>query len=68
MIKYALYDGRYLCDPNSANCYEVCETLKEARRNRNDYGTDTVIVRETLVKTGFMASKSYMVTNSKIIK
>lgn len=68
MIKYALYDGRYLSDPDSASCFEVCETLKEARKNKNSYGTNTVIVEETLVKSAVIGSNSFMVTNSKIVK
>lgn len=46
-IDYALYDGRYLTDPDRTICYTFCDTLKEARRERRDYGDDTVIVKCT---------------------
>lgn len=67
MIKYALYDGRYLSDPDSASCYEVVDSIKEARRNKSNYGSDTVIVEETLEAAGNVPN-TYMVTNSKIVK
>lgn len=41
---WMLFDGRYRTDEDRAVCYEVCETLKEAKENANDYGDDTVIV------------------------
>ena len=41
---WMLFDSRYRTDEDRAVCYEVCETLKEAKENVNDYGTDTVIV------------------------
>lgn len=41
---WLLFDGRYITDEDRAICYESCETLKEARKNRTDYGDDTVIV------------------------
>ncbi len=47
IISYMLFDGRYLNNPDSAVCYEVCDSLKEARENKDDYGTDTVIVKAT---------------------
>lgn len=42
--EYGIYDGRYLTDPESATLFEYCDTLKEARRNKKDYGTGNVIV------------------------
>ena len=41
---WMLFDGRYRTDEARAVCYEVCETLKEAKENADDYGDDTVIV------------------------
>ena len=41
---WMLFDGRYRTDEDRAVCYEVCETLKEAKENADDYGDDTVIV------------------------
>lgn len=41
---WMLFDGRYRTDEDRAVCYEVCETLKEAKENSDDYGDDTVIV------------------------
>ena len=42
---YLLFDGRYRTDEDRAVCFELCETLKEAKQNAPSYGTDTVIVR-----------------------
>lgn len=50
---YLLFDGRYLTDPDRAICYEVCDTLKEAKSSAPDYGTDTVIVEAFRTKDGF---------------
>lgn len=63
MIKYSLYDERYLTIPDSSTCFEVCETLKEANRNKKKYGNNTVIVKENLEIKG----NGYIVTNSEII-
>ena len=46
--KYFLYDGRYRTDEDRAMCYEVCETLKEAKKSTKDYGDDTVIVESEI--------------------
>lgn len=56
---YLLFDGRYRTDEDSATCFEVCETLQEAKRNAPDYGTDTVIVKGEIIDGVF--------TNSEII-
>lgn len=42
---YLLFDGRYIADPDRATCFEMCESLREARGSKDDYGTDTVIVK-----------------------
>jgi len=44
---WLLYDGRYRTDEDAAMCYEVCDSLQEAKYNASDYGTDTVIVECT---------------------
>ncbi len=48
MIKYFLYDGRYLNDEDSAICYEVYDSLEEAKQTAPEYGDDTVIVKTTV--------------------
>lgn len=68
MIAYTLYDGRYLDDPDSASCFGVCDTLKEARRDSKDYGDDTVIVKETMVYDGGQnGTPVYRVIKSEIV-
>ena len=52
-----LYDGRYRTDEDNAVCYEMCETLKEAKRNTKDYGDDTVIVEAEIVGNEIINSK-----------
>ena len=42
---WLLFDGRYLTSPDDAVCFEMCDTLREAKRNKSDYGNDTVIVQ-----------------------
>ncbi len=42
---WLLYDGRYLTDKDRATCYEVCKSLREAVKNKYNYGNDTVIVK-----------------------
>ena len=49
MKTWLLFDARYRTDEDSANCYEVCDNLKEAQENAPDYGDDTVIVEYDLV-------------------
>lgn len=44
-IGYGLYDGRYEKQPDRAVMYLFCESLDEARRDRTEYGDDTVIVK-----------------------
>jgi hypothetical protein len=46
---WLLFDGRYRTDEDRAICYEVCDSLKEANENADDYGDDTVIVECELV-------------------
>jgi hypothetical protein len=54
---WMLFDGRYRTDEDRAVCYEVCETLKEAKDNADDYGTDTVIVEGETVGNEIRNSK-----------
>ena len=42
--KYMIYDGRYNSDPDSALVCCCCETLKEAKEMRPEYGSDACIV------------------------
>lgn len=54
---WLLFDGRYITDKDRSVCYEVCETLKEAKENANDYGDDTVIVEAVKVNNVISGSK-----------
>ena len=54
---WMLFDGRYRTDKDRAICYEVCETLKEAKENANDYGDDTVIVEAVKKNNAIIDSK-----------
>lgn len=56
---WMLFDGRYRTDEDRAVCYEVCETIKEAKKNANDYGDDTVIVEAI--------EENHVISESKII-
>lgn len=56
---WMLFDGRYRTDEDIAVCYEVCDTLKEAKENANDYGNDTVIVEAI--------EKNNIISDSKIV-
>lgn len=64
-IVYGLWDARYLTDEDRATCFEVCDTLKEALENKDDYGDDTVIVKETLKPVG---KREFESIKSEIIK
>jgi hypothetical protein len=44
MKKWLLFDGRYRADEDRAVCFEMCDSLKEAKKNAPEYGDDTVIV------------------------
>ena len=61
---YWIYDQRYYSDPDSATVFEVCDTLKEARENKDDYGGG-VIVKTVSKKVN---KRSYEVVSSTIIE
>ena len=42
---YMIFDSRYLIDEDSATCFSVCDTLKEAMAEKDDYGDNNVIVK-----------------------
>ena len=63
MISYFIYDERYYTDPDAATCYEVCDTLKEAKEVGPDYGSH-VIVKCIGKKTG---ERSYELVSSEIV-
>jgi hypothetical protein len=44
-IAFALYDGKYQTDKDNSICYEIVDTIEEAREDRTDFGDDTVIVK-----------------------
>lgn len=62
---YALYDGRYPTEPDRAIVFEICDTLREARQNRKEYGDDTCIVKVTcdVQKDG-----SYLIVKEELLK
>lgn len=41
---WMLCDARYRFDKSRYTHYEVCDSLKEAKRNKSNYGNDTLIV------------------------
>lgn len=61
---FELYDGRYLTDPDSAICFEVCESLEEAMQEKDNYGTDTVVVKAISEE---IAPRKYMTLISEIV-
>ena len=56
---WMLFDGRYRTDEDRAVCYEVCETLREAKKKADNYGDDTVIVE--------VIEENNVISDSKII-
>lgn len=61
---YAIYDSRYSTDPDRAVCFEICDTLKEARESKDDYGDGSVIVEHILEQTG---ERQFNIISSKIV-
>jgi len=57
MKKWLLFDGRYRTDKDRAICLEMCDTLKEAKKNAPEYGDDTVIVECDAVRNELLNSK-----------
>ena len=47
IIQYALYHPKWLTDRNNATPYGTCNTLITAIENKENYGKDTVIVKQT---------------------
>ena len=48
MKKYLIYDARYYTEPERAIVMAICDTEKEAEREKKDYGDDCVVVEEDL--------------------
>ncbi len=63
-ISYDIFDARYKTDPDRATCFECCDTLKEARENKDDYGDGNIIVKTTMTKFG---PAKYEVIKSEIV-
>lgn len=42
---YLLYDSRYIYDPRKAALYTECNSLNEAKKDKNEMFPDAVIVR-----------------------
>ena len=61
---YALYDYRYLDDPDRAMCLSMCETLKAAKKDRKNFFEDSVLVECTWEQ---QKDGSRLITNEKII-
>ena len=56
---WGLFDGRFRTDEDRAICYEVCDTLGEAKQSLNDYGGETVLVE--------MEVEGDIIINTKIL-
>ena len=52
MKKYVIFDGRYHSDMAAAVVMSVCDSLKEAKDERSDYGSDCVIEENEVQKDG----------------
>lgn len=65
MISYALYDSRYLTNPDKATCYTTADTLKEARHDKKNSFEDAIIVKHLLRAIGM---NRFEVVSSTIIK
>lgn len=65
MISYALYDSRYITNPDRAICYTTADTLKEARHDKKNSFDDAVIVKLVLREIGM---NRFEVVSSTIIK
>ncbi len=65
MISYALYDSRYLTNPDRAICYTVADTLKEARHDKKNSFEDAIIVKQVLRE---IKMNRFEVISSTIIK
>jgi len=57
LYKFIVWDGRFKHDPDSSVAMCCCDSLKEAVKDRNDYGDDCVIEEcridgNTLIPTG----------------
>jgi hypothetical protein len=63
-IVFELYDGRYLDNPEDATCFEICESLKEAHKEKDEYGTNTVIVKRVLKH---ISGNKYAEVSSEIV-
>lgn len=64
IVNYFLYDERFYTDEDSATCFEVCETLEEAREAAPDYGGCVIV--KTVGK--WSHGKSYKIVSQKIVK
>lgn len=65
LVTYQIYDSRYYENPDRAVCFEVCDTLREAQRSRNDYGNNNIIVESKNKKIGV---NQYLEISSRIIE
>lgn len=47
-IEYSLWDSRAETDRDGATCFSICQTLKEAKREKKEDFTDAVIFRDVV--------------------
>lgn len=47
IIQYALYHSKWMTDRSNATPYGTCNTLITAIENRENYGKDAIIVKQT---------------------
>jgi len=62
-IVFEVYDSRYLTDPDEATCFEICDSLEEAKECREDYGSNTVVVKAMSFDAWELA-QNYLIGNS----
>jgi len=63
MVDYFLYDERFYTDEDAAICFEVCETLEEARESAPDYGAAVIVKTVSKWKNG----RKWEIISQKIV-
>lgn len=66
LTRYALYDSRYTTNEKRATCYTICDTLKEARKEKREDFDDAVIVKLQILVDKNEKNKGEVI-NTKII-
>jgi hypothetical protein len=65
IVSYAVFDSRYLQDPERATLLEDCSTLAEAVEAKDDYGKGNVIVK---VVCAHIKGNTYEVISQEVVK